>query len=289
VAKYRKIDTRIWNDNEFLDLSVEAKIVYLFLLTHQNLTPFGAIKISKNAICDELRNGFERVSKGFDELLEKEFFRVDDRLLVWFPNFLKYNNPENPNVLKSWAGYLDYLPQCDLKDDMIQHLIDFVNGLGKGFERVKQTVTETLSNTKNKEQRTKNKEQINKNTCQIASAIVTHVSEKDFQHKNEVIEIFEFWKLKIGKTNRVVLDERRRRLISSSLKKYGIDDCKNAIIGCGENQYNIENNHTSIDLIFRNSEKTERFIDLSKNIQSSELSFNECIDLMQEGIENEQG
>ncbi|HUX59852.1 MAG TPA: hypothetical protein VMV32_00960 [Ignavibacteriaceae bacterium] len=191
---------------------------------------------------------------------------VDGRTYAKVKNFLlhqKINNPSRSKIKE----------KIDLTEDYCSPTV----GLPESY----------LQERKGKERKGTGKGR--ENTCQIASAIVTHVSEKDFQHKNEIIEIFEFWKLKMGKTNAVVLDERRRRLISSSLKKYGIEDCKNAIVGCGENQYNIENNHTSIDLIFRNSEKTERFIDLSKNIQSSELSFNECIDLMQEGIENEQG
>lgn len=34
--------------------------------------------------------------------------------MIYVPNFLRFNFPENPNVVKSWNSVLDSLPECDL-------------------------------------------------------------------------------------------------------------------------------------------------------------------------------
>jgi hypothetical protein len=41
--------------------------------------------------------------------------RHEENLLIWFPNFLKYNLPESPNVILSWPRLYQGLPECDLK------------------------------------------------------------------------------------------------------------------------------------------------------------------------------
>jgi len=45
--------------------------------------------------------------------------------VMYLPNWSKYNRPPaNPNVLKSWLGMLDAIPDCDLKNSYIQTLVD---------------------------------------------------------------------------------------------------------------------------------------------------------------------
>jgi hypothetical protein len=53
--------------------------------------------------------------------------------LIWLPNFLKYNAPENPNVVRSWQASLDLLPECGLKDELMRACRNLVATLPKGF------------------------------------------------------------------------------------------------------------------------------------------------------------
>ena len=39
--------------------------------------------------------------------------------MIYVPNFLKYNFPENPNVVKSWNSAPDSLPECDLTNHVL--------------------------------------------------------------------------------------------------------------------------------------------------------------------------
>jgi len=52
---------------------------------------------------------------------------------IWLPNFIKYNLPASPNVVRSWDDYLDYLPECLLKDELILSVALLVNKLSEGF------------------------------------------------------------------------------------------------------------------------------------------------------------
>jgi hypothetical protein len=42
MGRYRKIDTRIWNDAKFRELSERGQLEFLFGLTHPNMTMLGA-------------------------------------------------------------------------------------------------------------------------------------------------------------------------------------------------------------------------------------------------------
>lgn len=44
MARYRKIDSRIWNDAKFRELSDNGKLVFLMLLTHPSMTSLGAMR-----------------------------------------------------------------------------------------------------------------------------------------------------------------------------------------------------------------------------------------------------
>lgn len=82
----------------------------------------------------------------------------------------------------------------------------------------------------------------------------------------EVVEIFNYWKAKANHP-RAKLDVKRKSAIEKALKNYSVEDIKNAIDGCLSNDYNIENGFDDIELICRNSTKTDRYIKISKNPQ----------------------
>jgi hypothetical protein len=134
MARYRKVDTRIWNDEKFCALSDDAKLLFFFLLTHPHLTALGAMRISVAGMAGELNWSSERLSIALREVFQKSIVKYDEKaLFLWLPNFLKYNPPESPNVVKSWSLSLDYLPECTLKKALINQVISRVERLSIGF------------------------------------------------------------------------------------------------------------------------------------------------------------
>jgi hypothetical protein len=178
MGRYRKIDPRIWNDAKFISLSSIAQLVFMFVLTHPQMTGIGAFRASPEGMAAELNLDAKGFGEPFRELLDKGLVKYDERAsLVFAPNFLKYNEPENPNVVQGWIKTLEYLPECPLLVDVLTRAIvsaekfsnnskaletvsvmqSLLERLSKEFgEPFPKTCTKGLANqrTENREQRT---------------------------------------------------------------------------------------------------------------------------------------
>ncbi|PBB21143.1 hypothetical protein [Mesorhizobium sp. WSM4313] len=114
--RYRKVDTRVWNDAKFRALADDDKLVFLLLLTHPGMTALGALPSHANGLAHMLKWSPKRFGEALGGVLENGLAEYDeDEGLICLPNFLKYNPPENPNVVKAWVSCADMLPECDLK------------------------------------------------------------------------------------------------------------------------------------------------------------------------------
>lgn len=147
MSRYRKIDVRIWNDEKFRSLSDNGKLVFLFLLTHPNMTALGAMRATISGLAEELGWEREAFCKAFEEALAEGMAEFDATAhFVALPRFLKYNGPESPNVVKAWLGSFDLLPECELKCVLIQRAKGFTDGLTEAFrEAFGEAFTKALS------------------------------------------------------------------------------------------------------------------------------------------------
>ncbi len=166
MARFRKIDPRIWNDDKFAALSHEAQRAFLYVLTCPQMTALGAFRSSISGMSDELGISpeplQERLGEGlgerlpkpfakpFIELLQNGLIKVDEKaFLVFVPNFLKYNQPDNPNVVKGWFSALDLLPECPLLVEVLAKAVEVAtakltneNNLVQDLVTVWQTLSE---------------------------------------------------------------------------------------------------------------------------------------------------
>lgn len=82
--------------------------------------------------------------------------------------------------------------------------------------------------------------------------------------KNELAEVFEYWKTVFKKNSATKLDDKRKSKIVARLKDgYTVDQIKQAIDGCAASEYHVTNHHTDIELICRDVIKIDKFIELS--------------------------
>lgn len=141
MSRYRKISTCIWNDEKTRGLSTTAKLVMVFLLTHPHMTSIGAIRANAPGLACDLGIGARRFKTALNELVDCGIARVaDDCPLIFFPNFLSHNPPENPNVVKSWAaGYAD-LPESPLKLQALMQAQGVAVQKGRAFQAAFQAV-----------------------------------------------------------------------------------------------------------------------------------------------------
>ncbi len=134
MARYRKIACQMWNDERFRSLSDSGKLCFVFVLTHQNMTSIGAMRATIPGLAAELGWSPEAFQEAFREAIEKGMLQHDETAaIVIAPNFLKHNPPESPNVVKSWAGQLELLPECRLQVECVERAKVFAEGMGKGF------------------------------------------------------------------------------------------------------------------------------------------------------------
>lgn len=134
MARYRKIDPRIWNDEKFRALSDNGKLVFLMLLTHPQMTAIGAMRATMPGLAAELGWELEAFREAFREAFAKGMAEHDEKAcLIALPKFVRYNAPESPNVVKAWDSALDLLPECSLKNLVIQRAKAFAEGLSKAF------------------------------------------------------------------------------------------------------------------------------------------------------------
>ena len=132
---YRKVDTRIWNDAKFCAMSDSGKLVFLMLLTHPRMTSLGAMKASVAGMAEEIGWDFKKFQKAFREPVGFGIVDHDPRAcLVYLPNFIKYNKPESPNVMKAWVKSSALLPECEMRDLIMSKAYAFAESLPKAFQ-----------------------------------------------------------------------------------------------------------------------------------------------------------
>lgn len=111
----------------------------------------------------------------------------------------------------------------------------------------------------NQEPRTKNQEPLTKN-----------------KYVNEVAEVFEFWKTTFGKIATTKLsDERKRKIIARLKDGYTVEQIKQAIVNCSQNEFNIAGGHTDIELICRDVKHLERYMELKPQSSNSQSKQNQ--------------
>lgn len=119
MARFRKIDPRIWHDERFTDFGPPAKLAWLALLTHPCMTPMGAGMVYPGLI-DSI------IGTPDGEILLETFRDTSliyrDKGLVIIKNYLLYNRPDNPNVLYSWIASCEELPRSDCFRLLHDHL-----------------------------------------------------------------------------------------------------------------------------------------------------------------------
>lgn len=134
MARYRKIDVRMWNDRKFRELSDNGKLAFILLLTHPDTTQIGTIRTRVSNLADELGWQRDAMSHAIQEVTLNGMIDVDEKAgLMVINNFLKYNAPSSPNAFKSWCELIDLMPECDLMDKHVARLKTFVDGLSVGM------------------------------------------------------------------------------------------------------------------------------------------------------------
>ena len=114
MAKNRLIYSRLWRDEWFVGLKPDAKLLFVYLFSNENVNLAGIYKLNPNLIAFETGLSYERVL----ELLRnferdrKVFFRNN---LLWVVNLRRYNATSSNTVAQRIRSDLEAIPDCPLK------------------------------------------------------------------------------------------------------------------------------------------------------------------------------
>lgn len=160
MSFYRKIDVRVHNDLKFRALSDIGKLLWFTLITFPDLTGLGCMRFTEAGMAENMGWPLKDFKKAFQEVLAEDMVKYDpESKFLCFPNFIKYNQPENPNVVKSWGKLEGLLPECELKDLYIHSVKAFVEDIGKGFgEAFPEGLLKGMANQKQKQKQKQNTE-----------------------------------------------------------------------------------------------------------------------------------
>ena len=135
MARYKKIDVRIWNDAKFNALSSDARLIFLFMLTAPQTTMVGAVPVDKHTVSRILKFDDIRYGIGYKQLSEYGMLEYDEAGIYWIKNFLKYNPPENPKVVISWSSLLDLFPECPLLIKIAKSVLKACETRGESYAK----------------------------------------------------------------------------------------------------------------------------------------------------------
>jgi hypothetical protein len=137
VARYRKIDPRIWNDRKFRSLSDDGRLAFLFLLTHPGLTALGAMRATWPGLAAEIGWPLNRWTEATMPAAAAGMVEINaDAAYVGLPNFLRYNEPEGPNsVAKAWPAALDLIPECPERQRLVRRCLAYLERTTPEFQQ----------------------------------------------------------------------------------------------------------------------------------------------------------
>ena len=121
----------MWGDLKFRSLSApppNARDCWIHLLTNRcNTSIPGVYHAYAEGLARDLGWSVKDYRKVFAEVFSKGMVKVDwEAGLVFIPNAIKHNLPENPKVIIGWGKHWEELPECPLKIEAYQHLKDFL-------------------------------------------------------------------------------------------------------------------------------------------------------------------
>lgn len=158
MARYRRVETAMWSDRKFRELSrpqPSAQALWLYLLCGQRTTVFPGLVVATLAVvADDLGwpvyvTGMRATGEGPRSTMEawQEIFDRGMATADWSSGVIivakalvdssgsarETAHPTSPNAFKGWSKSWSDIPECPLKDEYFHTLECFANALGNAY------------------------------------------------------------------------------------------------------------------------------------------------------------
>lgn len=137
MSKLRSLNTGIWNDTWFEELSVDRKLLFIYLITNEKTNMLGIYEISIKKISFETGIPADKITESFVYFEKSEKIKYQNNRVILL-NFLKHQN-YNLNMKKSAIDCYNELPNS-LKIDgnpLLERDYKGFETLCKGFGMVR--------------------------------------------------------------------------------------------------------------------------------------------------------
>lgn len=115
MAEFRQIHTRIWKDDWFSELDLDARLLFIYLFSNEQAEVGGVYELPIKYMAVEVGMTNARILKLLAQFEQagKVFYRGK---WVWVVNLRKYNETKSDSVAKRIKKDLDLLPNGELKE-----------------------------------------------------------------------------------------------------------------------------------------------------------------------------
>lgn len=269
MREYGKIHSSFWTSQDIRSMTEDGRTLAAYLLTSPHSNMLGCFRIPPAYVSDDLKWPLQRVMEGFAELYRKGWATLSEgsNWLV-IHKFLKWNQPENPNVVKAAEKLFDQIPNdCGAKPLLAWAIAEFE----PRFSAEKLAKFKPFANpfdTSRKAYRKPEPEpepQPEPESEPTTLSLTLDGGEAHAEEIDEVAEIFGYWQ-RVMDSPRSQLDDKRRKAIRDALGMgYSPRDLCRAIRGCSLTPHNMGQNDRSqkyngLALILRSADQIDRFI-----------------------------
>jgi len=125
MAKFRQLSTQLWMDDKFLSLSMEARLLFVWMFTHPESGSSGLFTLNRN-VC-ETQTGIKNIDKTIKELEDIERVRCDYKHhLIWVVNQFKHAS-KSPKIVIGVFFEIQRLPVSFLIDEFVsKYELEFI-------------------------------------------------------------------------------------------------------------------------------------------------------------------
>ena len=138
MGRFRKVEVKIWGDARFRELtpiapSGQSLWLYLLLGPHTGVIP-GLYRLGRAGLAEDLSWPLECLDACFDEIITRGMAVVDwSSKVVYLPNGLKHNAPQNPSQVVAWRKEFSLLPECEIVNRAHFDIQAFLSTIGEDY------------------------------------------------------------------------------------------------------------------------------------------------------------
>lgn len=274
MREYGKIHSSFWTSQDIRGAGEDGRTLAAYLLTSPHSNMLGCFRVPLAYVSDDLKWPSERVLEGFEKLSQRVWLTFDKGSeWVVIHKFLKWNQPENPNVVRAAEKTFAQIPGSSrVKSILAWCIAEFeprfsVDKLAE-FKPFPNPFDTSRKGYRKPEPEPEPEPEPNQNQSQEKKTLSLSLESEipsPAEKPSEVEQIFAYWQKRMG-SPRSNLDDKRRKSIKDAIAMgYSPEDLCKAIRGCSLTPHNMGQNDRSqkyngIALIFRSADQIDRFI-----------------------------